>query len=148
MRRSAKQFAIGTAIAAGLGYLAGILTAPKSGKETRHDIKNAAQRAKTDAEHKLKYLHSELTELIDEAKKRAGKSTTKTKAGLKDAIEKAQNAKQKVREVLSAIHEGDAVDEDLKKAINQAKKASHHLKQYIKKDAKTTKAYENVNSHC
>jgi flagellar hook-basal body complex protein FliE len=87
----------------------------------------------------LKHLLSELTELIGEAKGRLGNASAKTKSGLKEALDKAQAAKQKVREVLSAIHEGDAEDGDLKKAINQAKKASQHLKQYLKKDAKKAK---------
>ncbi len=37
-----KKIAIGTAIGLAAGYVTGILTAPKSGKETRQDIKKIA----------------------------------------------------------------------------------------------------------
>ena len=35
-----KKVLIGTALGLAAGYVAGILTAPKSGKETRQDIKD------------------------------------------------------------------------------------------------------------
>ena len=58
-----KAMATGALIAAGAGYLAGILTAPKSGKETRRDI----SKARSDSEKQLKKLHSDLNGLIKEA---------------------------------------------------------------------------------
>ena len=61
MKNSGKKIAIGTIVAGAVGYVAGILTAPKSGKETRKDIGDAAVKAKNEAERKLKKMHSELT---------------------------------------------------------------------------------------
>ena len=43
MAKTFKKFALGALFAAAIGYIAGILTAPKSGKETREDLKNAAE---------------------------------------------------------------------------------------------------------
>lgn len=40
------KFAVGALVAAAAGFVAGILTAPKSGKETREDLKYAALKAK------------------------------------------------------------------------------------------------------
>src|SRR6266702_2406843 len=105
MKKSTKEFAIGTVIAAGVGYVTGILTAPKSGKETRKDIERAAQKAKGEAERRLKQLHAELSQLIDEAKTRMQTVRDDAKKDLNIALEKAVVAKEKVREVLSAVHE-------------------------------------------
>lgn len=140
MRKGAKQLAIGTAIAAGIGYVAGVLTAPKSGRETRKDIKNAAVKAKKEAEKKLKALHSDLSKLIDSAQGQLSKASAKTKKEFGEALNRAKLAKQKVREMLSAVHEGDAEDEDLKAAIDEATKAVKRLKKYIKKDGPKTSA--------
>lgn len=128
VKRSGK-LAIGAFILAGLGYVAGILTAPKSGRETRRDIKKVTVKAKKEAEKKLKQLHSELSDLIDKAKG----MKSKAQAGFSDALDKAVKAKEKVRVMLSVFHEGDADDADLQKAINDAKKAYADLKKFVTK---------------
>ncbi len=134
MSRRNRNFALGTILAAGLGYIAGILTAPKSGRETRQDIQSAAVKAKAEAEKKLKNLHSELSDLIDKGKQNAKNAGAAAKKELIEALAKAQFAKEKAREVLSALHEGDADDKDLKKAIAEVNKAIEHLKKYVGKD--------------
>ena len=49
------------------GYVAGILTAPKSGKETRQDIKKASAELKKNLEVKLQVTKDELAKLIAQA---------------------------------------------------------------------------------
>lgn len=138
MAKQGRNFAIGTLIALGAGYVAGILTAPKSGKETRKDLQNAAIKTKTEAEKTLKNLHSELTDLIAEGKQRAKDVKDTAKNELVEALGKAQVAKEKARNILSAVHEGDADDKDLQAAVAEAKNALDHLKKYVKKsNAKT-----------
>lgn len=134
-KQTGRNFAIGTLFAAGLGYLAGILTAPKSGRETRKEIHDKAAQTKSDAEKKLKVVHSELSEAIDQGKRKAKDVSEATKAELVEALGKAQVAKEKARNILSAVHEGGADDKDLQKAINEANAAIDHLKLYIRKDA-------------
>ena len=56
---SNKKWALGAVIAAIGGFITGILTAPKSGKETRQDIKDEAVKLKGEAEKTLKQLHTE-----------------------------------------------------------------------------------------
>lgn len=129
----AKKLAVGAAVAGAAGYLAGLLTAPKSGRETREDIKKAAGQGVTEAEKQLKNLHTDLGKAIDEAKEKGGDLGGKAQKELKDLANKAKDTKEKVREVLSAIHEGDASDKDLKKAVADAKHALAHLKDYLKK---------------
>lgn len=133
MKKTTQRFALGTVIAAAAGYLAGILTAPKSGKETRKDIKDTAAKGISIAEKELKQLHTELTQLLTEAKNYANKVSGKTKEDLDMAVEKGKAVKEKARELLSAVHEGDAEDKDLQKAITETNKAVAALKTYLKK---------------
>lgn len=133
--KAVKGIAISAAIAAAAGYVAGILTAPKSGKETRSDIKNAAVAGKAEAEKQLKQLHTQLASLLNQAKDEVSDLKGKAQKDLNDAMDKAKKAKDKARVILSAVHEGDADDQDLKKAIDEAKKALKSLKDYMKKEA-------------
>jgi gas vesicle protein len=134
MKKSTEKMAVGAAIAAAAGYVAGILTAPKSGKDTRKDIQQTALKARAEAEHKLKSLHSELSELIDQGKENAGKLQDKAKKQFGGVLETAQSAKHKAREMLSAVHEGGAEDKDLQTAIDDVNKAISHLKKFLKND--------------
>lgn len=131
MEKNTKRFAIGAAIAAGVGYLAGILTAPKSGQETRKDVKDAASKAKREAEKELKKLHSEITTDINKAKKLALDFSKEHKSDLDKIVSRAVTAKEKARDMLSAIHDGGAEDKDLKAAIKEATEAIDHLKKYL-----------------
>jgi gas vesicle protein len=130
---SMKKFAVGAILAAAAGYVAGLLTAPKSGKETREDIASTTKNAVNAAEKELKVLHTELSKLLDEARERGGELKGVAQENMDKAMAAAKVAKEKARELLSAIHEGDADDKDLKKAIDDAQKAVTHLKTYLKK---------------
>ena len=127
------KFALGTAFAAGFGYLAGILTAPKSGKETRKDIQDQAIKAQKESEKKLKELNSELTTLISSAKTKIKSAEAGAKTELQKAMDKATSAKDKSRQILSAFHEGESEDKDLQKAVSEVHNAIDHLKEYINK---------------
>ncbi|HTE21548.1 MAG TPA: YtxH domain-containing protein [Candidatus Limnocylindria bacterium] len=129
-----RNLALGAVIIGLVGYVAGILTAPKSGKETRKDIQQKAARAKTEAEKKLKALHSELNELMAAARKNAQNVKSSVAGDLTEALAVAQTARKKAREMLSAVHEGDADDKDLQKAITEVKSAIDHLKKFVTKD--------------
>lgn len=126
-----KKVAIGAAISAAVGYVAGILTAPKSGKETRADIKNKAVETYAAAEKELKKLHTELTDVIDEVSDRI--NSFRNGKEVSGALDKGRDAKQKAREVLSALHDGEAEDKDLKVAIADATEAIEHLRAFLKK---------------
>ncbi len=134
-KNNGKNLAIGTLLAGLIGYLAGILTAPKSGKETRKDIQDKAIKAKTEAEKKLKSLHSELASLIESGMQKVASVKKSAQGELTAALEKATIAKEKARQVLSAVHEGGADDKDLQKAIDDVNSAIDHLKKYVSKDA-------------
>ncbi|MGI9028360.1 MAG: YtxH domain-containing protein [Candidatus Saccharimonadales bacterium] len=128
-----KVIAGGALVAAGAGYLTGILTAPKSGKDTRHDIAKSASKARTDGERQLKKLHSELNGLIKDGDAATKKARTKASKELKEALEKAKVAKDKSREILSALHDGDADDPNLQAVLDEVKHAKKNLVKYLKK---------------
>lgn len=134
MSKKVRNVAIFTGLAAAAGYVAGILTAPKSGKETRQDIADAAVRAKQQAEKQLKHLHSELSELIVEVKKKTQNASEAVKKEVDKALKQATVAKETARNLLSSIHEGDGQDEDLQAAVKEAKRAIAHLKEYVGKN--------------
>ena len=128
-----KAVALGTLAAAGAGYLTGILTAPKSGKETRKDISSKAIKVRRDGEKQLKKLHSDLTGLIKEGETRTKKAGSKANKQLQDALDKAKTAKNKSREMLSAVRNGDAEDPNLQAVVEEVKLAKTNLLKYLKK---------------
>lgn len=129
----AKKVAIGSAIALTAGYVAGVLTAPKSGKETRADLKKAASKSAARAEKELKKLNSELDKTIKQAKATGAKASARTKQELDALTVKAKEAKATTRELLSAVRSGGADNKELDKAIKEANDSIEHLKQYLKK---------------
>jgi len=129
--KTAKRFAVGATVAAAAGYVAGILTAPKSGKETREDLRDNFDNGRARLEQQLKELHTELGGLIDKASKRGEALGWRARRELKDRAAVATATKQKLREVLSAVHDGEADDKDLSKAIKEARKAIDHLRKFI-----------------
>lgn len=132
-QKNMRRLAAGSAIAAVGGYLAGLLTAPKSGKETRQDIKDASAKSVAEAEKDLKKLHTELDKAIEQAKANKTKLSAAAQKEMNELLVKAKDAKEKTREVLSAIHEGDAEDQDLDRAVKAANRSLKHLKKYLKK---------------
>lgn len=133
MNKGTKRLAVGALIAAVVGYLAGILTAPKSGRETRDDIKQGAKQTYAEAEKDLKKLHTELAQALEEAKVRLAPTAGKAREDLQSAIDTAKQGKEKASEILGAVRGGKAEDKDLQKAIKQAREAIDHLKTYLGK---------------
>jgi gas vesicle protein len=128
-----KKIAIGAAVAGAAGYLAGILTAPQSGKETREDLKDVAEKGLSEAEKDLKKLHTDLSKVLDDVKDHGDKFGGRAQKDLNDLLDKAKDTKEKAREILSALHEGNVEDKELRKAIKDANAAIDHIKDYLKK---------------
>ena len=95
MNKTTKRLALGTIFAAAVGYVTGILTAPKSGKETRQDIKNAAEQGMAEAEKQLKKLHTQMNDLLKEAKGKVDSLKGSAQKDLQIAIDKVTLAKEK-----------------------------------------------------
>jgi len=71
------------------GAIAGVLFAPKSGKETRKDIKDGATKAK-----------DEIGKKASHAKEEVGKKVTSAKEGAEDLADKASRAAKKGAEAV------------------------------------------------
>lgn len=126
-----KKIAVGTAIAGAAGYFVGVLTAPKEGKKTRKQLKKSADRNIADVEKQLKDVYTELGQLMGNAKGVKMNGQTQKKFG--KAVSNAGNAKDKLRQVISSIHEGEATDKDLSRALEDARRSLQHLKQFLTK---------------
>ncbi len=133
MKKSGKV-AISTIIAAVAGYVTGILTAPKSGKETRDEIQKTALKTKKDLENKVKDLNSELTDLIDNAKSKVKSIEKDAKAEFQKVLDKAVVAKDRGRDVLSSVREGEVDNKDLQKAVDDIYSSIDNLKKSLKKN--------------
>lgn len=131
-QHTAQKLAIGSMIAGAVGYLAGILTAPKSGKDTRHDIASKAEDVKDSAEDQLADLNDELKGLIKTTKVKTVALSSTARAEFNEAVIRAKDAQSKASEVLKAVKQGEASDPDLNKAVKQAKQAVKNLGKYLK----------------
>ena len=132
MKKGSKM-ALGAVIAAGAGFVTGVLTAPRSGKRTRQKISNSALKARVEGEKQLKSLYGDLHKLIKEGEGKIKNSKSKANSELKKQLENTKSTKQKVKMILSAIHSGEASDPDLKKMLEEAKKAKSNLSKFLKK---------------
>ncbi|MDO8550212.1 MAG: YtxH domain-containing protein, partial [Ignavibacteria bacterium] len=68
-----KGLLIGLLIGGAIGALAGLLFAPKSGRELRQDIKNKSDEYLDDAERYITDARTKAKDLINEGKKRSEK---------------------------------------------------------------------------
>lgn len=132
--KKATRFIFGTVIAGAVGYIAGILTAPKSGKETRQDIKDKAAETKEDLTKKLDIVSTELGDVITKGKAKVKSAEASAKAELEKAVNTAVLAKDKAKDVVAAVKRGEAEDKDLKKAVKDVHSAIDNLKKYIQKN--------------
>ncbi len=124
-----KKFGLGIIIGALAGVVTGFLTAPKSGKETREDIKNKAGELKGSAERKLKDAHKELGKLSSEAKLKAKELQGKAKEEAEELSKKADELKDRVKAAITSIKSGDDDNDDA--TIDQLLKDLAALKQKI-----------------
>lgn len=68
-----RKFGVGLVIGGIAGLVAGLLTAPKSGKETREDLKRKADKVKTETAKHAEEVREKATEVADQAKETAQK---------------------------------------------------------------------------
>ena len=131
-QHTARKIAVGSAVAGIAGYLAGVLTAPKSGKDTRTDIAHKAGDVKDTAEEQLLDLNDELKSLIKDTKAKTIVLSSTARAELNEAVIRAKDAQNKTAQVLKAVKNGEASDPDLNKAVKQARQAVKNLGKFFK----------------
>ena len=129
---TAKNVVLGLAVGLVTGYVAGVLTAPKSGKETRQDIKDATDRAVKLAQEKVQVLQGQISDLVDIAKSKAQTLGARGKKELDVLVENAKDAQYKAKAVLAAAKDGEADDPELRRAVESANDAKDALANFLK----------------
>jgi gas vesicle protein len=76
------RFAVGAVIGAAAGIVAGVLTAPKSGRETRADIKAKAEDLKTNAAKHTEQAKAKATKVADDIKDRGERAVADVRRDL------------------------------------------------------------------
>jgi gas vesicle protein len=128
-----KGFAVGAAIGAVAGVVAGLLFAPQSGKETRADIKDGAQKVAEKFTKEATKLRDELLELIEKVESNAIETGKELSDKAKKLIVQAKHTRESLNELAASVKKGEADDKDLNEAIKKAKEAREALATYLKK---------------
>lgn len=90
---------LGTVVGAIAGFVTGVLVAPKSGKETRQDIKNTATKTKDT-------VVEEAGKAKDFAEKTAGDVKNKAEAVIDDVTDKAVELKGRAEQAVEGAKKG------------------------------------------
>ncbi len=128
-----KKMAAGAAVAAAVGYVAGLLSAPKSGREMRKEIKSMVPDDAHDLKEKIKLLYDELVELLSISKQESMDLSPRNQEKLALASKKAIIAKEKLAAIIANLKHDSHSDKDLKSAIRDAERAVYHFKEFLLK---------------
>ncbi len=90
---------LGTMFGAVAGFVAGVLTAPKSGKQTRADVKDAAKKAKDT-------VVEDITKARAMGEEKAQELKTKAEGVVEDVTEKAHDLKARTEQAVDAAKKG------------------------------------------
>ncbi len=131
-KNNSGKLVVGMFIAGLAGFAAGVLTAPKSGSETRQDIKRTANRVVADLQERIENLREDIDDLIIIATDKSYELKGRAKNQLDDAIEKAKDARTKASTVAKAVKNGEAEEPELNRAIKQLSDAKKNLTKYLK----------------
>ena len=130
--KTAGKALVGAVVAGAAGYVAGVLTAPKSGKQTRKQLAEKANEMRGDTEDQLKKTVDELKEMLDKAKDKTMTLSSQAKEEYNETVLRAKDAQKKGSEMIAALKAGKADDPELDKAIKQAKQAKKNLAKFLK----------------
>jgi gas vesicle protein len=127
-----KKLAVSALVAGVGGYLTGILTAPKSGKDTRRDLVEDAEGIKDSTEDQLKKANDELKSLLNDAKTKSVALSAQAREEFNEAVLRAKDTQNKTAATLKALKHGQAEDPELNKAVKQGRQAVKNLSKYFK----------------
>src|SRR6185312_10792916 len=96
-REMARSFWKGTLVGAVLGAVAGILLAPKSGKETREDIKRNVKGTYHDFQQRLETMSDEMGGRVENLKAAAKDLKGEAKEESQELVRRAEVLKQDLR---------------------------------------------------
>lgn len=132
-KQHAKTATVAGLIGLGVGLVAGYLTAPQSGKETREDIMNKSRDLKDQAVEQYHETKDKISQAIEEGMEAANNFTGSSKRTLMNLVNKAKEAEYKAMDVFRAVKSGEADDRNLDKAVSHANKAKDNLLKFLNK---------------
>jgi len=133
-----KTFLRGTIIGAAIGVIAGILLAPKSGKETQEDIKRKVKGTYDDIERRLEHMSDEVGGRVDSLKAAAKDLTGEAKEESQELVRRAEVLKQDLRVSASNLAASGGQTKDL---------AVKNVKQLLGEGAAVMAELERVTRH-
>jgi gas vesicle protein len=131
-QNTGKKVAASALIAGVAGYLSGILTAPKSGKETRKQLVEEAESVKESTEEQLQKANEELKVLLKDTKTKTVALSGQAREEFNEAVIRAKDAQNKASTTIKALKNGEAEDPELNKAVKQARQAAKNLSKFFK----------------
>lgn len=123
---SGRKFMLGAVLGAAAGAIAALLTAPKSGKETREDIKNKATELSQDALRQLRKLEGELSKKISDVKKLAQRLEGEAKKEVEALVDRAEKLKDHALKMIEDF-KSDARKKADKKFVEEIETAIREL---------------------
>ena|SRR6266568_2762164 len=137
-------FVKGTILGALVGAVAGVLLAPKSGKETQADLKRKVKETYSDVAGRLQQLSDDVTGQVDHLKEVAKDVSAEAKDESKGLIKRAEVIKQDLRiSATNLTKEGDktknVATENVKALLDEGAEVLKELERVTKKLASSTK---------
>ena len=143
-----RNFWKGTFIGALVGSVAGLLLAPKSGKETQADLKQAARGVVGDLDRRANDVWKDLTGRIDDLKEAAQDLTGEARQESQELIARAELLKSELRDSAGKLAKSsakmrDTVVGDVRVLVDQGSGLLVELERVAKKLASTAKNRNN-----
>lgn len=92
------KFALGALVGGAIGAVVALLTAPKSGKETRDDLKKKVDSIKTDTEKKVGEVKEQAETIAKDVKHQAETTVKDVKSQADELKKRTENAVQGAKE--------------------------------------------------
>lgn len=133
-----RTFVEGTLIGAVVGVVAGILLAPKSGKETQDDIKRKIKGTAQDIHLRLEALSDEVSGRIDNLKDAAKDLRGEAKEESQELVRRAEVLKQDLRVAATNLSKNgsqvkDATMKDVKQLFAEGSAVMNELERVTKR---------------
>jgi gas vesicle protein len=131
MKKNSRNIVVGAILVGAASYVAGILTAPKKGKETREDIRHASINLKISLEKSLKQLYADSTKQLERALNINQQLTTRTKQELESLITAVKHARDNIKIYLTSLRDGDIEEEQITLLLSDGRDNTERLKFFV-----------------
>ena len=131
MKKNSRNIIVGAILVGAASYVAGILTAPKKGKETREDIRHASVNFKISLEKALKKLYTDSSRQLERALNVNQNLTAQTKKELDLLISSVKHAKDKIKVYLTSLRDGEIEEEEITLLLTDGRDNTERLKFFV-----------------